>query len=347
MSRAPMMPPPPRPQTQAPTVTSPLLKPTSIQSLMRLSAAHPVWLLTQNDVNATQWVLKAELSKGRNDEALNFSLDLMKQAGGKGPAGRTLDKFELAVLFNLSANPNLDQAECADIKKHENNNLETFVIMEYVPNLLDLRQVFKNADAQGALKLLIALEKPENLHRLGRIVAVDLFLGNNDRFTPKASEQQVMKNPSNVMFKKGKDGGYSIRGLDPVDPYTSWSKLDQDLLHIQPNDPYDKDDKWWGKKLEDRNFLIAYAYRILTELVTELKTLIDGAESAKHMFILGKQGKEGHGISSERCHVKMIVEGMEAARAEIKAICQARMAGLAGRAPAPAGLASRLNKLGW
>ena len=302
--------------------------------------------MTQDDVNATQWVLKAELSKGRNDEALNFSLDLMKQAGGKGPAGRTLDKFELAVLCNLSANPNLNQAECAVIKIQNDKQLKTFVIMEYVPNLLDVKQVVKNADAQGALELLIALEKPKNLHRLGRIVAVDLFLGNNDRFSPKASEPRVMTNPSNVMFKKGKDGGYSIRGLDPVDPYTSWSKLDQDLLHIQP-DKTDKDDQWWGKKLNDRDFLIAYAYRILTELVTELKTLIDGTEASKHMFNLGKLGKEGHGISSETCHVKMIVEGMEAARAEIKATCQARVAGHAGRAAAPAGLASRLKQLGW
>lgn len=338
---------PPRPQTQAPTVNSPLLKPTSIQSVRRLSTKHPVWLLTQDDQDATQWVLKAELSKGRNDEALNFSLDLMKQVGGTGPGGRTLDKFEMAVLCNLSANPNLDQNECAEINKHTNNNLETFLIMKYIPNLTDVSQVIQKADAKGALELLIALERPKTLHRLGRIVAVDLFLGNNDRFTPKTSEPKVMKNPSNVMFKKGNDGAYSIRGLDPVDPYTSWSKLDQDLLNIRPNDSTDRDDKWWGKMLNDRDLLIDYAYRILTELVTTLKNLIDGTEASKHMFTLGKEGRRGHGISSETCHVKMMVEGMEAARDEMKIICRARLAGLAGRAATPAGLASRLQELRW
>jgi hypothetical protein len=318
----------------------------SIQSLMRLSTTHAVWLLTQADANATQWVLKSERSKGRSVEALNFSLDLMTQASKRGPGGRTLNKSELAVVCSLSANPALNQAECAEIKKIYTDPDGTLLIMEYVPNLLDVSHVVQTADAKGALELLIALEKPKNLNRLGRIIAVDLFLGNNDRFTPKKSEP-VMKNPSNVMFRKGKNGAYSIMGLDPIDTYSSWSKLDQDVLQIKTPDPADKEDKWYGKKLKDRDFLIAYAYRILKELVTKLKKFIDGTEASKHMFILWEKGREGRGFSSETCHVKMIVEGMEAARADIKLICQARVAGHAGRAPAPAGLASRMKKLGW
>ena len=93
---------------------------------------------------------------------------------------------------------------------------QTWVKMPFVKGLSDAG--FKNDDDEVvADKLVISIQKfhndPDSVWKeIGKIVAVDIFNGNNDRFNFEGEVQNI----GNIMFVDG--GETKVIGLDTFDP---------------------------------------------------------------------------------------------------------------------------------
>ncbi len=310
---------------------------------------HPVYLLTT--ASDAQYVVKMEQTVGPDVKTASRTMDLLydlaNQVGG-GVAGRSLEFSEVTAFFAMVRRlaGTLDQETKDHMRMMEGIDLglrnekkrttwlpgytqekvdqaaDMWIIMDAQKGLDDLKGMMKSPDASKILRTLTDLQKDYNLAALGRILAVDMFVGNNDRFN---FQRGTIQNFGNVFFVN-QDGAFSIRGLDPVDP-GGQNKFNEELFKQEQNIRQD----WQGAKLNDDEHLKWVASMALDAVVAALKPKLHKYQQLRFAFSFG---------ATEKLKVYLgIKEGVE----RIRAICVLMM-----KSPRrPAGLQSRMAALGW
>jgi hypothetical protein len=124
----------------------------------------------------------------------------------------------------------------------------TWVKMKFVDDLVDLGGILKNQT--DASNLLVEMRMyPEILESLGEVVAGDIFIGNEDRFSHggKGNIGKIV-NEGNILFRKTATKGMRGIGLD-------WFEAQGDSSNLNMPPPPD----WCGMLLDDRARLNLFA----------------------------------------------------------------------------------------
>jgi hypothetical protein len=143
-------------------------------------------------------------------------------------------------------------------------------------NLADLGGALKarvtGSNDKNALKEFAdALKGKGGLEALGKIIACDMFIGNQDRFNPtegssmtygtRTFDFHVIKNVGNV-FIAGPGSSRSVTGMDFVDPSTGYRNYESTLSEVAN----DYNEGWLGDYLVDRRARKAFAKLVIEDL---------------------------------------------------------------------------------
>jgi hypothetical protein len=217
----------------------------------------------------------------------------------------------------------------------------TWILMEYISGMMDLKHILKARDASDAANALSALFEDYNLDMLGRILVSDIFLGNNDRFTlGDCDRMQVgeevaalwegvmvpntITNSGNIIFLK-KDGQLVLSGMDPLDPTSGMYKLEGFETATQGVGA----SMFFLKMLPDRIWRAKMAELALRA--------ISGALEMKCV------GGPFNPTCYTKAHVEQVLMGMDNGLAKLKTVCETMMR--SGHIPAD--MKDRMVMLGW
>jgi hypothetical protein len=317
-----------------------------ITSARRLSPDRPVFLIgySTSATTTAQFVVKAETSgviaKGVTADvknAVQSSIMLMRDAA-RGARGRVLTEGERRD-FLQAARPLLGSAAdqtYLDVLRDEGTKL-LWMLLGFKAGLVDLQGVIDSQAVLRACQVLLSLRDDENLDRLGRILATDLFLNNNDRFSIKPNESSI-QNLGNVFFVDKGNGTFKIKGLDVFDP-SSNNALMSTTVRKGCDRMDSRDENYWsGPLLKDPDKRARVAQNALDSLYAELGGVLREAKFPEPLI---------RNYKFSESHTKVVVKGMEAALVVIKASCKLRLAQMrAGKVNAD-GLKSRMKVMGW
>lgn len=307
-----------------------------------------VYLLTMGD--GSELVIKAESQQFQitdriaERKKMDFGFQIAQKVASAGNA-RVMDQVEVKRLARLQA-AFPDPAFGWDVSLDPRYNAQTsWLLMEAASGLKNLEDVMGKGEGKQFLSLLMlfGLHQKDNLVALGKILAMDCFLGNSDRFiVDDSTAQDPIKNLGNVFFQKQSDKSFKVVGIDPMDPNSGWAKLDQDILTVtqavsrQGGRQVTEEMKQWpglilrsDKRMRD---LAKRCLRAVNDHLMEFAKLSD--KEKKTWTVRGK-------------HFDLVEKGIKKGRDEIKLIARARVAPKGGRAGAPSGLMSRMQTLGW
>jgi hypothetical protein len=303
-----------------------------------------VYLLTMGD--GSNLVIKAEAKMSAiNDriaerKAMDFGFQIAQKLASAGSA-RVMDQLEVKGLARLRAafpDPELGWDVALDPNY---NHVTSWLLMEAAGGLKSLDDASAGENKKiFAFFMLFALHEKSNLLALGKILAMDCFLGNSDRFIVDESKPgDPIKNMGNVFFAPQNDNtGFKVVGLDPLDPNSGWAKLDQDILTVTQGlseSLSDEQRRWPGLILKSDKRMRDLSKRCLRAVNDHLTTNAGLTDKEKKTWDV--RGK----------HFDLVEKGMKQGRDEIKLLARARVAAKGGRAKAPAGLVSRMKLLGW
>ena len=335
---------------------------TNIVGIRTLSPGHPVFKLIWNggETGNMNFTVKWETVK---PETLEVVYGLMRDVA-RGTRARVLSTGEVGAIYKLAQKSDTAVVEDEAAKYIKSTVIphkgdSTWVLMHFKDGLTELDKVCKDADAKKAFLILSSLKEREkdkdkdNLSRLGKILAVDMFTHNTDRFTIKPSTFELIEEDKRVAKRKGKpappprgienlgnvffvdkgDGRFRIKGLDPFMVSAEMAHLDQTVQGVKEEGP-----GWWsGILLRDEKRMKQIAQMACDSLNHELGTaagkVYDG--SVLKQYKLGDDD------------VKAVFEAMKAARDKIKACCLMRIAQAGGRQKPSQGLMSRVVALSW
>ena len=303
-----------------------------------------VYLLTMGD--GSNLVIKAEAQMSAINDRIaerkgtDFGFQIAQKLASAGNA-RVMDQLEVKQLARLQAafpDPELGWDVALDPRY---NHVTSWLLMEAARGLQSLDDVSGKGDDKRMLAffMLFALHEKSNLLALGKILAMDCFLGNSDRFIVDESKpDDPIKNMGNVFFQQNDDTVFKVVGLDPLDPNSGWAKLDQDILTVTQGlseSVTDEQRKWPGLILKSDKRMRDLSKRCLRAANNHLMTRAKLPDKEKKTWDV--RGK----------HFDLVEKGMKKGRDEIKLLARSRVAAKGGRAKAPAGLLSRMKMLGW
>ena len=211
----------------------------------------------------------------------------------------------------------------------------SWVIMEHVQGMLDLKHIVASANKSDAARAHMALFEDENLRRLGRIIVTDIFIGNNDRFefgddsltlaipcNPEGNPY-CLPNPGNIIFVDTA-GKLVLSGMDPLDP--------NGRFELETNGNASDElgrGMYYGAKLKDGVWR-ALAAEVLLKAISGVleRKLLGGAFDPKYY---------------KPEHVNKVVEGMGQGLQKLMQLCEQMLR--TGRPPAD--LVSRMEIVGW
>jgi hypothetical protein len=158
--------------------------------------------------------------------------------------------------------PTDEVSAIGNLKEALRTNQFTFVKMRVfdvkdLQTALDKRLAAQNRDKSDLRAFIAALNAPGGLERLGQIIAVDLFVGNNDRFDPTREPRDVdfcgakinlrcLTNPGNV-FCVYSNRGFKIGALDFIDPNSLFKNINVRLAEAET----EAREEWSGRVLAD------------------------------------------------------------------------------------------------
>ena len=205
--------------------TVPNITPNSIAGMTGLSN-RPVYFLRLNGSQTPNLVVKGEpptVPFATTDElqtSVKWGSKLMKNVNNSSVNTKIMTPNEVLVFkrFAVTAFPHDSKQYQTVAPGGPNYN---WVKMPYVAGLSDA-ELYENRNPNfAAIKQNIAKFSDEQVWTdLGKIVAVDIFNGNCDRFDTKTGD---WVNEGNVMFTTG--GPTKVIGLDTFDPYSEQSNL--------------------------------------------------------------------------------------------------------------------------
>ena len=207
--------------------TVPNITPGSITGIQGLSK-RPVFFLKIGPVLTPNLVVKGEAAGGSlpfatDDEAtvsVKWGSKLMKNVNNPSVNSKIMTATEIAIFKQaaVASFPN-GSPQWNNVAGGANYN---WVKMPYVAGLSDAEYYDDNSNINiSAIKKDIVTFSDEQVWKdLGKIVAVDIFNGNGDRFDITTGHWQ---NKGNVMFLQG--GPTKVIGLDTFDPNSQQSNL--------------------------------------------------------------------------------------------------------------------------
>lgn len=326
--------------------------PASMTGMMKLSPDRPVYKIDYavDAVTSASFVVKGEVRRdqvtdndgkstpvARHDQqtGLQTSLMLMRDAA-RGGRGRVLNDTE-ARAFGVRALLLLPGTDVNAFRAaYDSGSL--WMLLGLKDGLVDLEGILKAGSALRATQILLSLRDPENLDRLGRILATDLFLGNRDRFRNDAGNSGI-QNLGNVFFVEKGTGEFKIKGLDVFDSTKNTALMSHTVTRGCERDPSPGDVNYWaGPLLKDPVQLRRIADNALTSLYDELSAVLRKAN-------IGPGIVSGYAFGPQ--HTRLVVAGMNAAIVVIKASCKQRLAQMRRGKADTAGLKSRMTLMNW
>jgi len=132
-------------------------------------------------------------------------------------------------------------------------------------------------DKSGVKMFEDGLKATDGIEQLGRIIAADLFIGNQDRFNPaegskrqyggKSLNVRALKNIANLFLLGSKnDQKMAFSGRDFFDPGNGYRNVDMSLADVR--DRYSEE--WIGEILCDKKTRKAFAKDVVADLETLL-----------------------------------------------------------------------------
>jgi hypothetical protein len=186
---------------------------TGITGLMRQT----VFFLNLNNSPAPTLVVKGEpwFRHQGLEVSIKWSSKLMKSVNNQLVNTKIMTPAEISIFLHAAQavyGPRTNQA-----RAWAPGNRVVWVKMPYVPGLSSA-DVYTAAgpDQQRMIATIIKFSDPNAWTELGKIVAVDVFNGNNDRFVVTGQPQGRLANAGNVMFGNAS----SVFGLDTFDSGT-------------------------------------------------------------------------------------------------------------------------------
>ncbi|AMY07277.1 hypothetical protein LuPra_00444 [Luteitalea pratensis] len=238
------------------------LSANGLQRIRQLAAGHPVFLLTYQDGAC---VIKAD-SAGKN-KLLKDPIEIMN-AIDPHARSRVLGKQELMAIKGWASGNagNLDEKTpgylitelgkallpplppMAGQRTPVSQQQSVFIVMPAKQQLMDLKEAGSEAlglDADGhptvrdkgkVRQLADVFKQHGTLEKLGNILAVDAFNGNQDRINFQDNVQvrswhgqpmRRMQNIGNFFVGEGGDGRLTVLGLDVFDPVNQFQDFDR------------------------------------------------------------------------------------------------------------------------
>jgi hypothetical protein len=209
-----------------------------IGAIQGLANKQPVWAVHGITVGCV--VVKADTVKFGNHSSVDQSNELMNLVT---PSGKTkpLERVELMALGQwtnwisqgLDDLDPLEKQSIVFLKDCLNEHGRSWFKMEMLHQISTLKT---EKEGQGK-KVAKALNAKDGLETLGRIIAVDMFNSNNDRFGFNSGVDQVpqgcqwngeylnyLANVGNIVIRQVGES-YEIVGLDAFDPFSRLSGL--------------------------------------------------------------------------------------------------------------------------
>ena len=191
---------------------------------------HPVFMVTLGAATAPSLVVKGEQVAGDETEvditlSARWAGKLMKHVNNPDAAVKPLSPPEMTEFRKFAtAKFGANSEACRNF-----NDRRVWVKMKYVPNLFDAEftkkvpklgkplQDVEIVEKKKLKKLVSLFLKNETWKQLGRVVAVDLFNTNLDRFKWTSAQQVSVANEGNILFAFAEDGDAGrtvVLGLD-------------------------------------------------------------------------------------------------------------------------------------
>ncbi|QGZ65500.1 hypothetical protein [Paraburkholderia acidisoli] len=223
----------------------------------------------------------------------------------------------------VHANPNCAAAYLSGLA---GSGMFVFYTMTYIESLKTLeKQQVKQKDVDGmrqfgAVKLARKMRgDAQLLPALGRVVAVDLFCGNFDRFAANGD----IVNVGNIMFQKDADKKYTPVGVDFFEAQGQFARMTAPLTAAQLLN-------WPGAILADAMRLDAFASRAVMGL----------NQAFQH-------GVSPHAMPADAILDATDVQAFRTGLSEGAEALRSYLLGLRHRGVASPGVQSRLDALGW
>lgn len=217
-----------------------VLRGEDIRELVVLTQQQPVWLL-KGDRNSSL-VVKAESVGTTNAEVVRQAMKIMgivsPQARMKIMLPSEVNEFRSYVKYLRLVDDHEDQEwsyQLNFIQTNLDNSMRAWMKME----TLRLTS-FEDGNDAASKKIGKVLNAPDGLEDMGKIIAADLFNGNNDRFNfldlnntsagvnwgVKRKQLHYLTNPGNFMIHESGNGEAKLLGMDPFDRSTRIGGLD-------------------------------------------------------------------------------------------------------------------------
>ncbi len=213
----------------------------------------PVFRITFRDNSAL--VVKAESGgTGRDvDKNLAWGAKLMRQVNPQLKVQLlTQDEVrELRGISPMAFTPRNARAYLGDLLDATQAGIFVWMKMPYINRLQDADDALKGENR--ALELYDTLSQSHTMRMFGKILAVDLFIGNADRVDPLTGRIQ---NTGNVIFQRLGDGSLSMIGLDFYEASGEFSNLSSTFIHP----------RWGGLHLLNTNTMDNFAMMVIRGL---------------------------------------------------------------------------------
>lgn len=268
----------------------------------------PVFRITFRDGSAL--VVKAE--SGGTDRDVNKNVawggKLMRQVSPlmKVQLLSQDEVRELRAISPMAFTPRNARAYLTDLLDATQLGIFVWMKMPYINRLQDADDALKKDKETGfekAFELYETLNKAQTMRMFGKILAIDLFIGNADRVDPITGRIQ---NTGNIIFQRLGDGSMSMIGLDYYEASGEFSNLSSTFIHP----------RWGGLHLLNTNTMDNFAMMVirgLNQMFEEAKVDVDHFTPG-HAFQMRIGMEEGVEILREyisrRLRTKTVTQGV-------------------------------------
>lgn len=198
----------------------PLITAITLKNIVPVSQDHPVYKVT---IGAHDYVLKAETSAGQEASsdvkwASKLMHNVVDEKKSEDTKVRLLWEPEIDVIGTEYTRYFVNGPELIRIEETLGNPDSVWVLMHWQPNLFVTCDQMNGAKKQ---QLFNIINHGTFWKSLGKVIAVDLFTGNNDRFdfgiynqVPQGQEELFWANKGNVFINVSNVGRSAPMGLD-------------------------------------------------------------------------------------------------------------------------------------
>jgi len=318
-------------------LSSPIVS-NHLTGVVNLSPERPVFLLTATD--GSHVVIKQEVKVHANDgQNMKFALKVIKQVSPTA-SGKTLRNDEIEVLRGFVE---MHEYIADALMKPLNEDLAYLKVllgnggmwfkMDKAEGVISIEKAKAKAaagDKTDVRTIAAAFSAPDGLEALGRIIAADLWNGNNDRFTYGGTDNgyRVCQNPGNVLLAT--QGTLKPIGLDAYEAMGVFRNYNATIAQLEGADT------WGGRLLANTPAARVELRNFCQDVIADIEEIL-GPRNRKGLGKLGSTRRLPHNAATRLQHG--VISGSLPIRAKMRQ--------LAARANPPVGLIDRLTIVGW